>query len=182
MLTDSDLEKEVQAKIYSDPQLRAARLSVSANATRGIVRLSGNVESDALRTKAVGLARTVRRDITIEDRIEVRPAETAGTALEERDTAADERKRAARAKDEREKDREALEDAWIQLKILKKLVREDARGRKIEVDVKDNVVTLSGTVTFREDKSEAARIARKTEGVIRVVNRIEVVEDGDEER
>ena len=47
-------------------------------------------------------------------------------------------------------------------------------GLKINVDTKDNVVTLTGTVNSAEEKAEALRLARTTTGVKRVIDKLTV--------
>jgi hyperosmotically inducible protein len=66
---------------------------------------------------------------------------------------------------------EAAKDGWITTKISAKFVDERLlKGSKIDVDTKDNVVTLKGTVQSAAAKTRAADIASGTEGVKRVVN------------
>ena len=168
-ITDSDLEKEVLAKINSDPQLNAARLSVSANAERSMVRLTGRVESEAQRVKAMGLARSARADITVDNRIEVGSREESQSDYTEK-PAVDEGE-----KPDRETTGEYVDDEWIQSEIRSKLIGDDDMAeRKIRVDVKSHVVTLRGTVESEAEKSKAGRIAKKTDGVRRVINQVKV--------
>jgi hyperosmotically inducible periplasmic protein len=47
-------------------------------------------------------------------------------------------------------------------------------GLKIDVDTKDNVVTLTGTVKTAEEKAEALRLAKNTTGVKRVVDKLTI--------
>ena len=47
-------------------------------------------------------------------------------------------------------------------------------GLNIDVDTKDNVVTLTGTVKSAEEKAEAIRLAKNTTGVKRVVDKLTV--------
>ncbi len=50
----------------------------------------------------------------------------------------------------------------------------DVKGGAIEVDVKDGVVTLSGKVLEERQKSKAEQVARKTKGVKKVINQLQV--------
>jgi hypothetical protein len=72
-MTNSDLEKKIEAQLNSDPYLRAARLNVSADADENRVTLWGTVESEELRTRAVEMARASHPGVIIEDKIEVTP-------------------------------------------------------------------------------------------------------------
>ena len=48
------------------------------------------------------------------------------------------------------------------------------KGGGIAVEVKQGVVTLSGTVELEAQKEKAAKVAKKVKGVKEVVNRIEL--------
>lgn len=80
-----------------------------------------------------------------------------------------------RAKSNKETVGQSLEDAWTHAKIVAKLIGDtQTPERKINVDVVDGVVTLRGTVDTAEAKTEAARIARETDGVKNVVDQLKV--------
>ena len=70
----ADLENAVKAKFKADEQLRSADLGVSADSTKNEVTLSGAVESQILRSKAVDLARSVDSGVTVNNQIEVKPS------------------------------------------------------------------------------------------------------------
>jgi len=70
---------------------------------------------------------------------------------------------------------EAITDGWITTKVSAKFVDEKIlKGSNINVDTKDHVVTLKGTVGSDAAKARAVDIARGTEGVARVVNQLVV--------
>jgi osmotically-inducible protein OsmY len=48
------------------------------------------------------------------------------------------------------------------------------KGGGLDVDVKQGVVTLSGSVDLEVQREKAAKVARKVKGVKEVVNRIEI--------
>lgn len=82
----------------------------------------------------------------------------------------------ARAKQNKETIGDTLEDAWIHTKIVTKLIANSKTPeRKINVDVLNNAVTLRGTVDTAEEKAEAQRMAKETEGVTKVTNQLKVV-------
>ena len=170
-MTDSDLEKAVEAKLNSDEPIRAAQLGVDANADRNTVTLSGTVESEAARSRAVELAKSARPGIVVEDKIDVKPRELTRADYTE-EHAQQER---ARAKESHETVGNSVDDAWLHFKIVSKLIADSQTPeRKINVDVNNAVVTLRGTVGDAPAKSEAERIAMDTEGVKRVQNQIKV--------
>jgi osmotically-inducible protein OsmY len=79
--SNADLESAVKAKFKADEQLRSADLGVSANSTNNEITLSGSVESEALRSKAVDLAKSVDSGLTVNDQIEVKPSGRTATVL-----------------------------------------------------------------------------------------------------
>ena len=79
--SNADLESAVKAKLRADEQLRSADLGVSADSTHNQITLSGFVESEALRSKAVDLAKSVDSGLTVNDQIEVKPSGRATTVL-----------------------------------------------------------------------------------------------------
>jgi osmotically-inducible protein OsmY len=73
-MSDSDLEKAVRAKLESDVALKEAKLNVDANADKNEVTISGTVRSQDMRDKAVDLAKSAHSGLTINDKIDVKPA------------------------------------------------------------------------------------------------------------
>jgi hyperosmotically inducible periplasmic protein len=70
---------------------------------------------------------------------------------------------------------EKITDAWILTKVKAQFVGEDAlENSDINVDVRNNVVILKGTVASQAGKARAAEIARKTEGVTRVQDNLRI--------
>jgi len=69
----------------------------------------------------------------------------------------------------------SLDDAWIHAKVVTKLIGDtQTPEHKINVDVNNNVVTLRGTVDTADQKAEAERLAKETDGVKRVVDQLKV--------
>jgi hyperosmotically inducible protein len=170
-MTDADLKNAVRAKLDSDPQLKAADLDVSSNADRNEVTISGAVGSQALRTRAIDLAKSAQAGLIINDKIDVKPAEISRADYTE-ENARDAR---TRAQERGETVGASLDDAWIHTKVVSKLIgNPDTPQRKINVDVNNNVVTLRGTVDTQAEKTEAEQVAKSTEGVKRVVNQLKV--------
>jgi len=170
-LTDSDLKSNINAKLNSDEALRQANLDVDANASENKATISGTVSSEALRTRAIELAHSAKDGLTLDTKIDVKPPDVARKEWTE-DYSKTESKRARDAGDTVS---ESLDDTWIHTKVVAKLIGSSAvPERKINVDVDKKVVTLRGTVSTQVEKTEAARIAKDTEGVVRVVNQLKV--------
>jgi hyperosmotically inducible protein len=170
-MTNSELEEKIKARFKTDAQLDAANLSVDANVDRNEITLSGTVGSESLRTKAIELAKSAHAGLIVTTKIDVKPGEISRTAYTKE-----------RAREERgiatgrgETIGDSLDDAWIHTKIVAQLIGNSATPeRKINVDVKDNVVTLRGTVETAEQKTEAEQIAKSAEGVKSVNNQLKV--------
>jgi osmotically-inducible protein OsmY len=170
-MTDSEMEDKIKAKLDSDAQLKAADLSVDANAEKNEATISGTVTTQALRTKAVALAKEASPGLVLTDKVEVKPRELTREEYTE-EHAREERERARGTGDNIGA---SLDDAWIHTKIVAKLIGNTTTPeRKINVDVVNNMVTLRGTVDTAEQKAEAERVAKDTEGVKRVVNQLKV--------
>jgi osmotically-inducible protein OsmY len=171
-MTDAQLENSIRSKLDSDAQLKAAaNIRISANASRNEATLSGTVDSQASRNRAVELAKSANAGLVITDNISVKPRELTRAEYTE-DQARSER---MKAKDYKERIGDSLDDAWIHTKIVAKLIGDATTPeRKINVDVVNNAVTLRGTVDTQDQKSEAERIARTTEGVKSVNNQLKV--------
>ncbi|MCB1055468.1 MAG: BON domain-containing protein [Acidobacteria bacterium] len=70
---------------------------------------------------------------------------------------------------------EQVDDAVVTTKIKTKITADpELNPFEIHVDTEEGVVRLSGTVDTADDRAEAEKLARKTEGVRRVVNDIQV--------
>jgi osmotically-inducible protein OsmY len=69
----------------------------------------------------------------------------------------------------------AVKDGWLVMKIHSDLVDEDVlSGSNIDVDVKNGVVTLQGTVPSEAGRARAIAEARKTDGVKNVIDQLRI--------
>lgn len=170
-MSNADLEEKIKTKFNTDAQLKAANLGVKANVDRNEITLSGTVESEALRTKAVEWAKSTQVGSSVTVKIDVKPGEISRT---EYNTERAQQER-SRAKEQGETIGDSLDDAWLHTKIVAQLISSSMTPeRKINVDVENNAVTLRGTVATTEQKMEAERIAKNTEGVKSVRNQLKV--------
>jgi osmotically-inducible protein OsmY len=70
---------------------------------------------------------------------------------------------------------EVMTDEWITGRVHARFVDEDLlKGSDISVDTSKHVVTLTGSVTARAGRTRATSVARGTEGVHRVINRLTI--------
>lgn len=78
-MSNSDLEDSIKTKLNSDPDLRAADLSVSADVDNNEVKISGKVASENLRSRAVDMVRSSHAGLVVTDKIDVEPKELSRT-------------------------------------------------------------------------------------------------------
>jgi len=105
-------------------------------------------------------------------------ATAQATATQKAKSAAHETKQ--ETKEAAHKTGNAVTDSWITMKVHAQFVPEDAlEGSDIDVDTKAGVVTLMGTVPTSAGKSRAAAIAKATDGVKSVNDRLRVVASAD---
>ena len=76
----ADLENAVVAKLKVDERLRSAELRVSADTEKNEITLSGVVQSNELREKAIELARSAHPGVTVNDLIDVQPSRSQDRA------------------------------------------------------------------------------------------------------
>jgi hyperosmotically inducible periplasmic protein len=187
---DSAIKSRVEARLNSADSLKDDHINVSVD--HGIVTLKGDVSSEANRTRAAELAK-IPGVTSVENKLEVEGHEkgiasktkdaTAKSAEKTKDATtkgAEKTKEAAAKAGEKTKDAvattgEVINDAWITSKISTDFVNEDTlKGSDINVDTKDHVVTLKGTVASAAGKARAEEIAKTTKGVKRVVNTLTI--------
>lgn len=68
-----------------------------------------------------------------------------------------------------------IKDGWLVMKVHSEFVNEDVLdGSNIDVDVKNGVVTLQGTVTSEAARARALELAKKNDGVKNVVDQLRI--------
>jgi hyperosmotically inducible periplasmic protein len=79
------------------------------------------------------------------------------------------------AKDTAQKSGTAIKDGWITMKVHAQFVPEDAlKDSDIDVDTASGVVTLNGTVASQAGKARAVAIAKATDGVKSVTDKLKI--------
>jgi hyperosmotically inducible protein len=68
-----------------------------------------------------------------------------------------------------------VNESALTAKIKSKMVLDDnVKSRTIDVDTSGSIVTLSGVVQSNEERERAVRLARETDGVTRVIDKLDV--------
>ena len=151
---------KIQAQYYLHPGLKPWNIDVTT-AHNGLVTLTGEVDSDADRAEAVKIASATDGVTRVEDRLH-RKGEVASTATGSVERAA-------------ERAGGAAGDAWITSKIQSRYFADnDVKGRNIDVDTSNGVVTLKGTVNSHSERNQAVAIARNTDGVREVRDQLQM--------
>ena len=147
---------KVHAQYFASPDVSPFNIDVTTS-SGGVVTLAGEVENAQQRAAAVRIARETEGVTRVIDQLRIRgeqkaAADPAGTGTE-------------------------LErpDAWLTTKVQAKYFLDgDVKGRNIDVETHEGVVTLSGTVGSEAERRQAVALARNTDGVRSVTDRLSV--------
>lgn len=155
---------KIQAQYFVNPDVRPWNIDVTTSSD-GTVTLRGEVEEAADRDEAVRIARETEGVTRVENQLRVRPATADRDAAERRGTA-------DAGRDTRD---DESPDAWITAKVQAKYFLDtDVKGRNINVDTRDGIVTLTGEVESEGERRQALAIARNTDGVMSVTDQLQI--------
>ena len=142
---DALITSKVESKLAADPDTNNFEIDVDTQ--NGRVRLSGLVETEAERREAEQHARSTEGVRSVDNQLRLGDLTAA----------------------------ENTSDAWLVTKVKSKLAADpEVNSFNIDVDATDGQIVLSGIVTADEQRQEAERLARATEGVKSVRNEIRV--------
>jgi hyperosmotically inducible protein len=171
---DSWITMKVHSQFVPEDALEDSDIDVDTNA--GVVTLSGVVASAAGKTRAVAIAKATDGVKNVNDRLRVdatRMDDDARDAAARTGAAA--REGARDAKEAGRPAGRAMSDGWVTSKIYAQFIDEDALDDSdIDVDVNRGVVTLTGTAVSEAGVARAAAIAKATDGVKSVNNKLRV--------
>ena len=163
--TPAWITAKIQSQYYLNPELKPWRIDVDT-ASSGSVTLSGTVDSGADRAEAVRIARGTEGVTNVTDSLRVQPQGVATTGAAKDTTAVKNGNDARRAATSAAG---AIDDSWITTKIQSKyFMDDDVHARNINVDTKDGMVTLKGSVESEGERQQAVSLARSTDGVTMV--------------
>jgi hyperosmotically inducible protein len=161
-IKDAYLVMKVHSEFINEDVLNGSDIDVDAK--DGMVTLQGTVPSEAARKRALELARKNDGVKGVTDELRVIPP-AAATPNKSGDTTA-----GAGSK-------RSVDDGWIKSKIYAQFMADwntVLDDSDIDVDVERGQVTLNGTVKSAEAKSRAVAIAKGTDGVKGVTDRLKV--------
>jgi hyperosmotically inducible protein len=140
-----------------DERIKARHIDVATDG--GVVTLNGEVGDETERAEALLLARTTEGVKRVEDSLTV----TAGQPSAATSTAAPPTAAASAG------------DETLTARIKSQLSSDtQIKGAPLDVSAKNGVVLLQGTVTTKAAKQRALTLARGTDGVTQVVDRIRI--------
>jgi hyperosmotically inducible protein len=145
--SDVGITTMVKAKMETDETVRAAKIEVTTQ--NGVVTLTGNIDSEEAKEKALSLAKQTKGVVEVKDMIAVKRASGGGDAPEPGRTVG-----------------VSIDDADTTLRVKNRLLEDPlVHGLKIDVDTRDGVVYLTGSVGSEPEKEQAIKLARETKGV-----------------
>lgn len=146
---------QIQAQYFINPEVKPWNVDVTTSSD-GVVTLEGQVEEAADRTEAVRIAREIKGVTRVEDRLRVK-GEASGTATASEPAGLE------------------RPDVWLTAKVQSKFFLDDlVKLRNIDVETQNGRVTVSGTVASEAERRQAVALARTTEGVRDVTDRLKV--------
>ena len=152
--SDARITSAIQSKYFMDDRIKARHINVTSS--KGVVTLSGEVADETERAQTLLLARTTDGVTRVEDTLTVTAGQPAGYA----------QPTAAAAPNG---------DDALSAKVQSQLSSDTrVKGASIEVTAKNGVVLLQGRAPSTASKQRALALARGTDGVTQVVDRISV--------
>jgi osmotically-inducible protein OsmY len=151
---DAQVTSTIQSRFFLDPAIKARHIDVETRG--GVVTLDGEVASEAERAQALLLAREAPGVQRVEDHLRVEaPIDAAGSGAPPASI------------------RTPADDATV-AGTVKSRLSADPQMKVIDVTVQDGVAQLQGTVATVAVRNRAVDVARQTEGVTQVIDRLRV--------
>ena len=201
--SDKMLDSRIEKRIHSDATLKKYHIDVSVDGgvatlngtvatdadrakagnlakVNGITRVDNKLVVD-LNGATTGTAGTVKEKTREGAEATKNAAEKAAEKTKEGSKAAygktkeGAKKVGEKTKEGLSKTGEVITDTWITTKIKADMINEDLlKDSDVEVHTNNHVVTLSGTVLSPAGRARAVAIAKGTDGVTRVVDKITI--------
>jgi hyperosmotically inducible protein len=144
---DAALLTSVKSALVADPVTEAGEINVDVN--RGVVKLSGFVDSSKEKSAAGDIARKVDGVQSVQNDIAVKEGSSSAG--------------------------EVIDDSILTAKVKAALIESsDTKAHQINVETKEGVVQLSGFVDSAGAKSAATSVAKSVTGVKDVRNELSV--------
>jgi hyperosmotically inducible protein len=162
--SDAGISTAIKTKFAADDMVKAYQIDVDTQ--NRVVTLTGDVETSIAKDQALKLARETDGVSDVVDKLSVRDTAATSGVLDDAGAA---------ARDAADRAGVVVTDAAVTSAVKAKLLADTTvGGLKIDVDTTDGVVTLTGDVASKAEANEAMRLARGTEGVRSVVDKLRV--------
>jgi hyperosmotically inducible protein len=144
---DSIITARIKASMATDTKVNASHIEVATD--KKVVTLTGNIDSQAEKDRALEIARATSGVVKVVDMIEVRTGAESGEAPHPDRTLG-----------------ERIDDAAITIEVKTRLLEDpQVKGSQIDVDTREGVVFLTGSVRNQEENDRAVEVARTTQHV-----------------
>ena len=145
--TDTGITTKVKSSFVADDTVKASQIEVTTN--EGVVTLTGNVDSEATKNRAIELAKATKGVVKVVDMISAREGSGSGDAPDTDRTIG-----------------ETVTDTGITMSVKTRLLDDpQVKGLRIDVDTRDGVVYLTGSVGSDAERQKAVQITKDTKGV-----------------
>ena len=173
-LADSWITTQVYAKFFADRDIKARNLTVHTE--RGVVTLSGAVESSTEHGRAVSTAKSVDGVKQVIDKLSVVPPGKASGRTGPSGTAAREAESIkAQARSAADRVGKEISDTLVTTKVQAMFYLDrEVKAMDIAVTTHGGIVTLTGTVDSEAVRKKAVADARSTDGVKQVIDKLSV--------
>lgn len=145
--SDTFVTAKIKTKLATDDAVKSQQIEVQTQ--NGVVTLTGNVDSQEAKDRALELAKFTNGVAHVTDMVAVRTASGTGDAPEPNRTIG-----------------ERIDDAGITMNVKTRLLDDPVvKGLAIDVDTRNGVVFLTGSVRSEAEKDKAIQLVKDTSGV-----------------
>jgi len=174
--SDNKIAESIKQNLSVDEKLSGTDIDVQVD--KGVVTLKGKVLGTAEANRAIAIAKAVPGVVRVDSKIEI---DTTITNDDVEDRLEKNEEALEKQKEESEPKRSlgtVIDDATITAAVKLKLAKDDlVSAYKIDVDTKNGMVTLTGTVKSELEARRAIELAELVEGVKRVSSVLTVKPD-----
>jgi hyperosmotically inducible periplasmic protein len=164
-IADGWVTTRIQAQYFADEQIKARYIDVTTR--DGVVTVKGFVESPAARERALQIARATNGVKQVRDALLIGQSPKAFEAAQPVATSGS----SVAVTPETARPDDSFVTSSVQAKFF---LDSRVKGRHIDVDTHNNVVTLKGEVASEDERAQALLLARTTAGVERVEDNLTV--------
>ena len=144
--TDVGITSKIKAKMAVDETVKSYQIEVTTHDR--VVTLKGNIDSEVAKERALSLARQTQGVVEVKDMIAVNRETGGGAANPGRTVGV------------------TIDDEGTTLRVKNRLLDDPlVKGLRIDVHTRDGVVYLTGSVQTEQEKEQAIKVARETQGV-----------------